>query len=68
MCVRSRSGELPLDHLERVAEPAVDAEGGRRLVAGVDHAVLAARVLAVAVLVPGGLVHAGRRTSCGGCR
>ena len=51
------SGELPLDHLERVAQPAVDPERGRRLVARVDHAVLAPGVLAVTVLLPGGLVQ-----------
>src|SRR5258705_2293893 len=52
-----RSGELPLDHLERVAQAAVDPEGGRGFVAGMDHAVLAARVVAVTVLLPGGLVQ-----------
>ena len=43
------SRQLPPQHLEAVAEPGVHAEGRGDLVARVHHAVLAARVLAVAV-------------------
>src|SRR5690606_27021 len=50
------SGELPADHLQGVAELLVHAHRGGRLVAGVDHAILAPRVLAVPVAIPGGLV------------
>src|SRR5256885_1651179 len=50
------SGKLPQEHLQTVAEAAVDAERRRRLEAAVDHAVLAARVLAVAIGVPVGIV------------
>src|SRR5947209_5475643 len=45
-------GQLPRQHLERVAPLRVHAQGRRRLVATVHHAVLAPRVLAVAVLLP----------------
>src|SRR5271154_3552167 len=49
--------DLPEEHLQTVAELAVDAQGGGRFEAAVDHAVLAARVLAVAIVFPLRLVH-----------
>src|SRR5687767_5277641 len=52
-----RSAQLPLEHLERVGPLRVDAQRRGRLVAAVDHAVLAALVLAAAVLRPVGVVH-----------
>src|SRR5262245_29299749 len=49
--------ELPHQHLQAVAQLLVDAQGGGRLVAAMHHAILAARVLAVAVFLPGRVVH-----------
>src|SRR5262245_10024108 len=49
---RRSTGELPLQQLPAVTKPPVRAEHGRRLVADVDHAVLAARIAAEAVLLP----------------
>src|SRR5204863_4239402 len=53
----SGSTQLPLDHLQGVAQAAVDAHGGRGLIADVDHAVLAPGVLPVTIIVPGGFVQ-----------
>src|SRR5262245_27207980 len=50
------SAQLPEEHLEGVPELAVDAQRRGGLVAGMHQAVLAARVLAVTILVPGGVV------------
>ncbi len=55
--LRQPSAKLPQQHLQAVAETTVDAQGRRRLEAAVDHAVLAARILAAAVGVPVGVVH-----------
>ena len=64
----SGSKKLPLDHLQRVAEPAVDPQRGGRLEARVHHAVLAPGVVPVTVLLPGRLVQEVVERSRGGCR
>src|SRR3954453_19105983 len=51
------SEELPHDHLQGVAEPAVDAQGGGRLEARVHHAVLAPGVVPWTIIVPGRVVQ-----------
>src|SRR6185437_9940963 len=51
------SAQLPLDRLEQIAQTAIDPDGRGRLVADVDHAVLAPGVLAVTILVPLGVVQ-----------
>src|SRR5439155_6224538 len=50
-------GQLPQQHFQAITEFAVDAERGGRLVAAMDHAMLAARVLAIAIFVPRCVVH-----------
>ena len=52
-----RSTQLPLDHLQGIAQTAVHAHGGAGLVADVHHAVLAPGVLPVTIVVPLGLVQ-----------
>src|SRR5262245_26473688 len=49
--------KLPHQHLQAIAQPTVDAEGRGRLVTAVDHAMLATRVLADAVVFPFRVVH-----------
>src|SRR6266508_3929152 len=53
----NRSRQLPSQHLEAVAEATIDAECRRDFVTRMHHAMLAARVLAVAIFVPVGVVH-----------
>ena len=50
-----RSKELPFDHFESVAQPAIHAQGRGRLESRVHHAVLAPGVIAVSIVLPGSL-------------
>src|SRR4051794_29799693 len=51
------SKELPPDHLQGIAKPAVDAKRGGGLESRVHQAILAPGVVAVTILLPLGLVQ-----------
>src|SRR2546421_690517 len=50
-------GQLPQQHFQAITEFAIHAKGRGRLIAAMDHAMLAARVLAIAIFVPRCVVH-----------